>query len=447
MLIQGRKGACAASRRERVIGIVGLGYVGLAYALGFSLHGFRVVGVDIDGERVKSIENGLVNGFSGEALLKVIQSGSLKVSTSYEVLRDADVVFIATNTPTKPDGLQDLSQVVSALESLAGVWRKTHFSYRVIVLKSTVLPGTTRALAEYARHELGLPIPDRVGFAHSPEFLRADRALEDVLKPSRVVVGGVDERSTDYIVDLFREFYRRVGYEPPIYTVSPEEAELVKYASNVFLALKTVYGNLIGLLCRQIDNCDAWRVMSIVGLDPRIGRSHILPGMPYGGPCLIKDVLAFGRFMLEKTGLDFVKHIHDYNELLIEKVVEHLDSELNGLQGRKIAVLGVSYKPNSPDVKDSPAIKLCEKLLSKNAIVYIHGVNRKAVEKAKAILSGVKALETMEKLKEVDAVIVTLGYDEYRLIPPDVYDNALVIDMTGVVTYEKARRFYTINTR
>ncbi|MCC6010527.1 MAG: hypothetical protein LM588_06015, partial [Fervidicoccaceae archaeon] len=300
-------------------------------------------------------------------------------------------------------------------------------------------------LAKYARRELGIPIPDRVGFAHSPEFLRADRALEDVLRPSRVVVGGVDERSSIYIVDLFKEFYRRIGYEPPIYSVSSEEAELIKYASNVFLALKTVYGNLIGLLCRQIDNCDAWRVMSIVGLDPRIGRSHILPGMPYGGPCLVKDILAFGRFMLEKTGLDFVKHIHDYNELVIEKVIEYLDSELSGLQGRKIVVLGVSYKPGSPDIKDSPSIKLSEKLLSKNAIVYIHDVNREAVEKAKAILSGVIVLETTEKLKEVDAVIVTLGYNEYRLILPDVYDNALVIDMTGEITYEKAHRFYTSN--
>ena len=433
------------TRREPVIGVVGLGYVGLAYALGFALHGFRVVGVDIDGEKVKSIENGLVNGFSGEALLKVVKDGLLKVSMSYEVLEDADVVFIATNTPTKSDGLQDLSQVVSALENLAKVWRDIHFDYRVIVLKSTVLPGTTRALAKYARRELGIPIPDRVGFAHSPEFLRADRGLEDVLRPSRVVVGGVDERSSIYIVELFKEFYRRIGYEPPIYSVSSEEAELVKYASNVFLALKTVYGNLIGLLCRQIGNCDAWRVMSIVGLDPRIGRSHAMPGMPYGGPCLVKDILAFGRFVLEKTGLDFVKRIHDYNELVIEKVIEHLDSELNGLQGRKIAVLGVSYKPNSPEVKDSSAIKLCEKLLSKNAIVYIHDVKRKAVEKAKAILSGVKALETMEKLKEVDAVIVTLGYDEYRLIPPDIYDNALVIDMTGEITHEKVRRFYTSN--
>ena len=162
---------------------------------------------------------------------------------------------------------------------------------------------------------------------------------------------------------------------------------------------------------------------------------------------MVKDTLAFGRFMLEKTGLDFVKCIHDYNELVIEKVVEYLDSELNGLQGRKIAVLGVSYSPGSPVVNDSPAMKLCEKLLSKNAIVYIHDVNREAVEEAKAVLGRVIALETLERLKEVNAVIVTLGYDEYRLIPPDLYDNVLVIDMTGVVIYEKASRFYTSSTR
>jgi UDPglucose 6-dehydrogenase len=434
------------NKHDPVIGVVGLGYVGLAYALGFSLHGFRVVGVDIDSERAEAIRSGDVEGFSREAIERVVDR-YLYVSTSYDDLRDVDVVFIAVNTPTKPDGSQDLSQVVSALNSLANVWRSIDYDYRIVSLKSTVLPGTTRSLARYAKETLGLPVPDRVGFVHNPEFLRATRALDDVVKPFRAVIGGIDVRSSSYVANLFREFYRRVGYEPPIYVVSPEEAELIKYASNVFLALKVVYANLIGLLCRETENCDGWKVMEVVGLDPRIGRSHILPGMPYGGPCLVKDTLAFGRFMLEKTGLDFVKRIHDYNELVIEKVVEYLDSVLNGLQGRKIAVLGVSYTPNSPVVNDSPAMKLCEKLLSKNAIVYIHDVNREAVEKAKSVLSRVIALETMERLKEVDAVIVTLGYDEYRLIPPDLYDNVLVIDMTGVVIYEKARRFYTSSTR
>jgi len=434
------------NRHDPVIGVVGLGYVGLAYALGFSLHGFRVVGVDIDSERVEAIKSGDVEGFSREAMERVVDR-YLYVSTSYDDLRDVDVVFIAVNTPTKPDGSQDLSQVVSALNSLANVWRSIDYDYRVVSLKVTVLPGTTRSLARYAKETLGLPVPDRVGFVHNPEFLRATRALDDVLKPFRVVIGGIDERSSSYVANLFRELYRRVGYEPPIYVVSPEEAELIKYASNVFLALKIVYANLIGLLCREIEKCDAWKVMEVVGLDPRIGRSHIVPGMPYGGPCLVKDTLAFGRFMLEKTSLDFIKRIHDYNELVIERVVEYLNSKLNGLQGRKIAVLGVSYTLNSSDVRDSPAMKLSEKLLSENAVVYIHDVNKKAVEKAKAILGGVKVLESIEKLKEVDAVIVTLGYSEYRLILPDVYDKTLVIDMTSMITHEKSHRFYTSNTR
>ena len=446
MPTQWRRGAYAMNKHDPVVGVVGLGYVGLAYALGFSLHGFRVVGVDINSERVEAIRSGDVEGFSREAIEKVVDR-YLYVSTSYDDLRDVDIAFIAVNSPTKPDGSQDLSQVISALNSLANAWRNTNYDYRVVALKVTVLPGTTRSLARYAKETLGLPVPDRVGFVHSPEFLRATRALDDVLKPFRVVIGGIDERSSSYVANLFRELYRRVGYEPPIYVVSPEEAELIKYASNVFLALKIVYANLIGLVCRELEICDAWKVMEVVGLDPRIGRSHIMPGMPYGGPCLVKDTFAFGRFVLEKTGLDFIKQIHNYNELVIEKVIEYLNSKLNGLQGRKIAVLGISYTLNSSDVRDSPAMKLSEKLLSKNAIVYIHDVNRRAVEKAKAILGGVKVLESMEKLKEVDAVIVTLGYSQYRLIPPDVYDKALVIDMTGMITHEKIHRFYTSNPR
>jgi len=435
------------SRRELVIGVVGLGYVGLAYAMAFSLHGFRVIGVDVSEKIVEDVRRGLVSGFSGEALLKAIQSSSLEVSASYDVLGDADIVLVAVNTPTKPNGSQDLSQVLSALNSLAEVWKRVWFDYRVIVLKSTVLPGTTRALARYARDELKLPIPDRVGFVHSPEFLRADKALEDVLKPSRVVVGGIDERSSTYVATFFREFYRRVGHEPPIFTVTPEEAELVKYASNVFLALKTVYGNLIGLLCQEIENCDAWRVMDIVSLDPRIGKSHITPGMPYGGPCLAKDVLAFGRFMLEKANLDFVKRIHEYNELITGKIIEYLDKELGGLQGKRVAVLGVSYKPSSPEVKDSPAIRLCKELLSRGATVYVHDVNEKAVENAKTVLGKVEAVETVEKLREADVVIVTLGYEEYKQLPSTIYDRALVIDMTGTISHRKTHRFYVSNTR
>jgi len=280
MLIQKRRGAYAVNKREPVIGIVGLGYVGLAYALAFSLHGFRVVGVDISKERIEAIKAGYAEGFPKEAILKSLE-GSLELSTSYDSLRDAEVVFIAVNTPTNPNGSQDLSQIISALNGLSEVWRDNLHDFRVIALKSTVLPGTTRGLAKHVLNKLSTA-SEHVGFVHCPEFLRADKALEDVLKPFRVVIGGIDERSSSIVAELFKELYRRIGYDAPIFIVSPEEAEMIKYASNVFLALKTVYGNLAGLVCREIENCDALKVMDIVGLDPRIGKSHIMPGMPYG---------------------------------------------------------------------------------------------------------------------------------------------------------------------
>lgn len=430
------------NKYDPAIGVVGLGYVGLAYALAFSLHGFRVIGIDIDDERVEAVRSGDVEGFPREAIEKVIDR-YLYVSTSYDDLRDVGIVFIAVNTPTKPDDSQDLLQVISALKSLANAWRSVKYDYRVIVLKSTVLPGTTRKLAKYAKEVLGLSVPERVGFVYSPEFLRATKALDDVLKPFRVVIGGIDEKSSSSIVNLFREFYRRVGYEPLIYVVSPEEAELIKYSSNVFLALKVVYANLIGFICREIRNCDAWRVMEVVGLDPRIGESHIMPGMPYGGPCLVKDVLALSRFVLEKTGIDFIKQIHQLNKRVLDEVVNHLEKVLGNLQGKNIAILGIAYTIGSSNVKDSQALALAKKLLVKGAKVYIHDVNQKALENAKKELQNISIVEDYKQLNTMDLIIITLGYKEYEQVIQHVNSNVLIIDLTGTIKNEKVQRFYT----
>jgi len=442
MHIQWRKGAYAVNRHDSAIGVVGLGYVGLAYALAFSLHGFRVVGVDIDDERVEAIRSGDVEGFPREAIEKVIDR-YLYVSTDYNDLKDVDVVFIAVNIPTKPDGSQDLSQVLSALSSLAKVWKGVDYDYRVVVVKSTVLPGTTRWLARYAREALDLPVPDRVGFVYSPEFLRATRALDDVLKPFRVVVGGIDERSSNYVANLFRELYRRVGYEPLIYVVSPEEAELIKYTSNTFLALKVAYANFIGLVCREIKDCDAWRVMEVVGLDPRIGRSRIMPGMPYGGPCLVKDVLAFSRFAVEKTGINFIEQIHQLNEKVLDKIVNHIENTLKSLQGKNIAILGIAYTTSSSDVRDSQALALARRLLEKGARIYINDVNQKAAENARKMLQNISIIEDYRQLNTMDLIIITLPYKEYEQIIQHVNNTIPIIDLTGTVKNGKVWRFYT----
>jgi UDPglucose 6-dehydrogenase len=441
MPIQLRRGAYAVNRRDPIIGVLGLGYVGLAYALAFSLQGFKVVGIDVNSEKVEAIRSGSVEGFPGEAIGRVV-GRSLYVSASYDDLRDVDVAFIAVNAPTKPDGSQDLSQVVSALKSLANVWRNVNYDYKVVVLKTTVLPGTTRRLAGYAKEALGLPVPDRIGFVHSPEFLRATRALEDVFKPFRVVVGGIDEKSSSYIVNLFRELYRRVGHEPPIYIVTPEEAELIKYASNAFLALKVVYANLMGFVCREIDNCNAWRVMEIVGLDPRIGRSHLMPGMPYGGPCEVKDVLAFSRFVCEKTGIDFIKEIHELNEKTLDEIVNHFEKVFGKLQGKNIAILGIAYAVGSSDVRDSQALALVSRLLEKGARIYIHDVNHKAVENARKELQNISIIEDYKQLNNMDLIVITLGYKEYEQIIQHINNDVLIVDLIGATKNEKAHKFY-----
>ena len=429
------------SKQDLVIGVIGLGYVGLAYAIAFSLHGFRVIGIDMDNEVVRAIRSGAAEGFSREVMEKVVDR-YLYVSTNYDDLKDVDAVFIAVSTPTKPDGSQDLSQVMSALNSLANAWRGINYDYRAIVLKSTVLPGTTRKLARYAKEDLGLPVPDRVGFVHSPEFLRATRALDDVLKPFRVVIGGIDEKSSSYVENLFRELYHRVGFKPPIYVVSSEEAELIKHASNAFLGLKIVYANLIGLVCREIENCDAWKVMEVVGLDPRIGRSHIVPGMPYGGPCLVKDILAFSRFVLEKTGIDFIKQVHQLNEIVLNKVVNHLERVLGSLQGKTIAILGIAYTTGSSDVRNSQALTLVRKLLEKGAKVYVHDINQRAIENARKELRHVGIIEDYEQLNNMDLIVITLGYKEYEEITQHISNNLLIIDLTGTIKSVKAQRFY-----
>jgi UDPglucose 6-dehydrogenase len=429
------------SKQDLVIGVIGLGYVGLAYAIAFSLHGFRVIGIDMDNERVRAIRSGAAEGFSREVMEKVVDR-YLYVSTNYDDLKDVDAVFIAVSTPIKPDGSQDLSQVMSALNSLANAWKGINYDYRAIVLKSTVLPGTTRKLARYAKEDLGLPIPDRVGFVHSPEFLKATRALDDVLKPFRVVIGGIDEKSSSYVENLFGELYHRVGFKPPIYVVSSEEAELIKHASNAFLGLKIVYANLIGLICREIENCDAWKVMEVVGLDPRIGRSHIVPGMPYGGPCLVKDILAFSRFVLEKTGIDFIKQVHQLNEMVLNKVVNHLERVLGSLQGKTIAILGIAYTTGSSDVRNSQALTLVRKLLEKGAKIYVHDINQRAIENARKELRHVGIIEDYEQLNNMDLIVITLGHKEYEEIIQNISSNLLIIDLTGTIKSVKAQRFY-----
>jgi UDPglucose 6-dehydrogenase len=173
--------------------------------------------------------------------------------------------------------------------------------------------------------------------------------------------------------------------------------------------------------------------MEVVGLDPRIGRSHIVPGMPYGGPCLVKDILAFSRFVLEKKGMDFIKQVHQLNEMVLNKVVNHLERVLGSLQGKTIAILGIAYTTGSSDVRNSQALTLVRKLLEKGAKIYMHDINQRAIENARKELRHVGIIEDYEQLNNMDLIVITLGYKEYEEITQHISDNLLIIDLIGTI--------------
>jgi len=407
------------------VGVVGLGFVGLSLAVALASKNFDVVGVDVDPGKVDSIKHGKAPFYEKglEELLGSVVGKSLHVSSDYQLLRDADIVFIAVGTPPKPSGEQDQSQIVEAVKRLANVWRESS-GYRVMVVKSTVIPGTTRRLAEILASETGKSVPGEIGVAANPEFLREGSALYDTFYPSRVVVGGIDVNSSRVIADLWREFYKRVGFEPPILIMGLEEAELVKYASNAFLAMRISFANTIANICENTAGCDVLRVLEAVGLDPRIGREYLKPGLGYGGSCLPKDVKALIQYS-RSTGYEpiLLEAVDRVNELQPYKAVEYLVREYGDLRGRVVSILGLAFKPGTDDIRESVALKIARRLVELGAKVKVH--DPMALENARRVLGDtvVYCSNPLEAIEGSDAVIIATEWDTYKELKSEHFKN------------------------
>ncbi len=428
------------------IGIIGLGFVGLSYAVVFASKGYNVVGVDIDVKKVSMISN-RVSPFYEDGMKELLETTigkTFTATTNYDSLRDADLVFVTVNAPTREDGSQDLLQLESAIRELA--WVFCNAAHRpIIVIKTTVLPGTTRRMAKLFSELSGKKVPEEMGFAFSPEFLREGCAIRDVLNPSRVIIGALDEDTAESLTKFFREFYIKVGSNPPILVMSPEEAELVKYASNAFLAMRISFANSIADVCEEIPGCDVGRVLEAVGLDPRIGKEYLKPGLGYGGSCLPKDLKALIRFTEDlRLSPILFKAVQRINEDRIEKVIKILERELGDLRGKKVAVLGLAFKPGTDDIRDSQALKLVLKLLNKGARVYVH--DPMALTNAKRILGNrVEYLKSLDKVLEyADIAIIATGWDHYKQIPLLVerkdIRTKLIIDSRRILCLDELSR-------
>jgi UDPglucose 6-dehydrogenase len=341
--------------------IIGGGYVGLVTGTCLSTLNHNVTIVEIFPEKVEAINNAVPPIYEEglEDILKAHVGRNLTASTTYESVQTADAVFIAVGTPPNPDGSANLTYIKQAAENIADELAKAHTEYPVVVVKSTVPPGTTRDVVCKTIREI---LPDlKFGCCMNPEFLREGRAVFDFMNPDRIVIGTTDAKAVEIMHNLYS------GIEAPILDVEPTAAEMIKYTSNALLAAKISFANEIGNLCKKIG-VDVYEVMKGVGMDSRVSPKFLNAGAGFGGSCFPKDVAALADIIrkedLEPIFLDAILKVNNQQPL---RMVALLEDKIGSLSRKRIAVLGLAFKDNTDDIRESRSIPVIEKLLAAGA--------------------------------------------------------------------------------
>jgi len=392
------------------IAVIGTGYVGLTTAVCLAKLGHQVVGVDIDEAKVARLRSGEATIYEPgleELMQETQKSGRLVFTSDYrEGIPAADFVFIAVGTPPGRRGEADLVYVKQAAKAIAGAMKKSV----TIVNKSTVPIGTGNIVARIVGENLRDEIPFHV--VSNPEFLREGSAIHDFMNPDRLVFGSHDEPAARAVAGLYSKLDTR------ILVTDLHTAEMIKYASNAFLATRISFINEMARICERVD-ADVKVVSEGMGMDRRIGPLFLDAGIGYGGSCFPKDVKALAR-MAETMGyhpelLDAVMEINlDQRTLVVEKLRE----VLGGLRGQVIGLLGLSYKPNTDDVREAPAIDVIENLLQKGADVRAY--DPKAMPVLKAQMNSIEyCKDSYAVATGADALLIVTEWDEFRQLDLD----------------------------
>ncbi|MGH9384197.1 MAG: UDP-glucose dehydrogenase family protein [Vicinamibacterales bacterium] len=389
------------------IAVVGTGYVGLVLGACLAESGNDVICVDNDAGKVQMLRRGQVPIYEPglqELVKRNKTEGRLAFTTELpKAVRASQVVFIAVGTPQGEDGSADLRHVLGVARDIA----KSMPGYRVIVNKSTVPVGTAEKVREIVRRETTHPF----SVVSNPEFLKQGAAVDDFMKPDRVVIGAEDPRAAELMVTLYQPFTRTGA---PIMVMDCASAELAKYAANAILATKISFMNEIANLC-DLFKADVDRVRQAVGSDRRIGTSFLFPGVGFGGSCFPKDVKALVRFAADKK-YDFkiLKAVNSVNELQKRVLVKKIEAHFGSVKGKTIAVWGLSFKPKTDDMREAPSIPIIESLLSKGATVQAY--DPEAMEVARGIFGSrvSYAKRNYDALKGADALAVVTEWQEFR---------------------------------
>jgi UDPglucose 6-dehydrogenase len=417
------------------IAVVGAGHVGLVTAACFADLGNQVIVIDNDAKRIANLKKGVMPYFEPgleELVERGVREKRLTYTTSIkEAVAHSEVIFIAVGTPQKAGGEADLAYVEDVARSIA----ECMTDYRVIVEKSTVPVQT----GLWVQHTIKTYLKKKIAFdvASNPEFLREGSAIQDFMKPDRVVLGVQSKRAKDLLTTL----YKPLG--APIVITDINSAELIKHASNSFLAMKISFINAVAEVCERAG-ADVEQVAHGMGLDPRIGRSFLNAGCGFGGFCFPKDVEAFIKIS-EKLGYDFelLKAVRNINEQTKRRFAAKIQQTLWVVRGKTIGVLGLAFKPNTDDMRYAPAIDVIEALMAEGAMVKAY--DPQAMHEAEKLLPKVKMCkDAYEAARGADCLAITTEWNEFKELDfsklKSVMRQPVIIDGRNIYDPEQMRK-------
>jgi UDPglucose 6-dehydrogenase len=420
------------------IAVIGTGYVGLVTGACFAEFGVEVTCVDVDATKIDKLNQGIIPIYEPglDAIVeKNSKAGRLHFTTDIKsAVQDALVVFLAVGTPPREDGSPDMSYYRQAAKDIAEAMN----GYKVLVTKSTVPIGTGKWLRDFIGENL--KVQTSFGVASNPEFLREGAAINDFMRPDRVVIGSNEEDAIAIMKDLYRPLYL---IETPIVITSLEAAELIKYAANAFLATKITFINEVANLCDAIG-CDVHDVARGMGMDNRIGRKFLHPGPGYGGSCFPKDTRALttvaDQFGVETRIVDAVIEANDrQRDVMIDKI----EKLVGDLSGKQVGVLGLSFKPETDDMRESPAVDIIRAMSERGAKVRAY--DPVAIEEAKHCLPEIEyASNEYDALTGADALVIATEWNQFRALDMERVKSLLkepkIADLRNVYEPEEMRQ-------
>jgi len=433
------------------LSVIGAGYVGLTTAACLAHVGHDVFCSESDLKKLEKLQSGIMPLFEPhlDSVIKAARyAGRLRFGSTEEAIAWGDAIFICVGTPPLANGDADLS----AIEALARMIAKRASGYRLVIEKSTVPVQTGAQL----RRHLSVHSTNGLNYdvASNPEFLREGTSVEDFLHPDRIVIGVDSPRATDLLREIYKPIIEqkfacpvhedcRKRNQPKFLVTDTGSAELIKHASNSFLAMKISFINMVANLCEAVG-ADVTKVAEGMGLDPRIGPAFLNPGIGFGGFCFPKDVQAFIR-IAEKSGCDFslLKEVEKINQDRVHYFVEKIRKELWVVRGKKIAMWGLAFKPNTDDVRFAPSIELAKALLVEGAVVRAY--DPQAMAKAKTVIPEITYCpDAYDAAQGADAILIVTEWDEFHHVDwkrmLSLVEQPLVIDGRNFLHSEEISR-------